>query len=416
MSHSAALDRRMYLRTNREQIGERAYLDYSAVTPIDREVLEIMLPYFDRRYGNPSSIHADGRRSRAAIEESRSLIAALIGAKADEIIFTGSGTESDNLALIGCARANRERGNHLIISAIEHKAVLEAARVLSKEGFVVSVLPVNGAGMIDIEECLRLVTPRTILVSVMYVNNEIGTVLPLQKLSEALQKSHRDEFPLLHTDACQASNLFPIRPRELGVDLLSVNSSKLYGPLGAGFLYRRTGVNLSPLLVGGEQEKNLRAGTESVPTIVGFSRAFSKSQALREAEYARLASLSRYFADELLTRIPTATRNGDPLAQSPAIVHISVPDVEGESMLLKLDSAGISVSTGSACSAFDLRPSHVLLAIGQDPELVHGSIRFSLGRGTTKEELDRVLEVFPGIVRELLSLSALTTRHATATL
>jgi len=389
---------------------DRVYLDYSAMTPIDEEVLMHMLPYFDPRYGNPSSIHENGRRSRAAIEEARLIVAGLVGARASEIIFTGSGTEADNLALIGTARANRSRGNHLIISAIEHKAVIEAAHVLLAEGFEVTVLPVDEHGMIRVAECLRHITSKTILISVMYVNNEIGTVLPVRELAQALQKVRRDEFPLLHTDACQAGNLFSLSAHRLGADLMTVNSSKLYGPTGAGFLYKREGVKLSPLIVGGEQEKQQRAGTESVPLIVGLSRALGKAQAMREEEHARLLSLSSYFASELERRIPRSRRNGDPEARTPAIVHVSIPFVEGESMLLKLDAAGVSVSTGSACSAFDLRPSHVLIAIGQDADIMHGSIRFSLGRRTTKEELDYVLAIFPRIVEELLSLSALQPR------
>lgn len=408
MFHSAVSDRIALKTAPSRGIGSGVYLDYSAATSIDQEVLAAMLPYYDGAYGNPSSIHARGRRARAVIEDARLRVASQIGAKQSEIIFTGSGTESDNLALFGAARANRARGNHVIISAVEHKAIMEAAHALMREGFEVSTLRVNRFGTIDADECLALMTEKTIFISVMYVNNELGTVEPIRELATMLHKRRRDAFPLLHTDACQASNLFSLRVDELGVDLMSVNGSKIYGPIGTGFLYRRDGVLLEPLIVGGEQEKRLRAGTESVPLIVGFTRAFEKAQSLREREYARLAELRNYFAAELARRIPTLDINGDPNAYTPAIVHVSIPFVEGESMLLRLDAAGISVSTGSACSAFDLRPSHVLLAIGQNPELVHGSIRFSLGRHTTKEELAYVLEVFPKIVSELLSMSALT--------
>ncbi len=416
MSHFAASDkiRSSYPQSSLAEYSgnKRIYLDYSASTPIDGEVLAAMRPYYSSRFGNPSSIHGDGRRSREVLETCRREIAAVIGATPGEIIFTGSGTEADNLALIGVMRANRARGNHLIVSAVEHKAVLQAAHVLEREGFRVSVLPVNALGNIDIEKCLSLITEQTILVSMMYVNNELGTVFPIQKLAATLAQKRTDRFPLLHTDACQASNLYPLDIRTLGVDLMSVNSSKLYGPVGAGFLYVRRGIALEPLIVGGEQEQRLRAGTESVPQIVGLTKAFLKAQSLRESEYTRLAGLRDFFVRELSLRIPPIRFNGDPHSCTPAIVHVSVPFVEGESMLLRLDAGGISVSTGSACSSFDLRPSHVLVAIGQDPELMHGSIRFSLGRHTTKGELDRVLEVFPRIAEELLSISALRPRAA----
>jgi cysteine desulfurase len=345
------------------------------------------------------------------IETCREDVARVIGATVADIIFTGSGTEADNLALMGTMRANRARGNHLIVSAIEHKAVLAAAHALEREGFRLSVLPVNAFGAIDIETCLSLITEHTVLLSLMYVNNEIGTALPIRELARKLREKRAGMFPLLHTDACQASNLYSLDVRELGVDLLTVNSSKLYGPVGAGFLYRRKDIALEPIITGGEQEQNLRAGTESVPQIVGLTKAFLKAQAMREIEYKRLLRLQEYFMRELKRHIPSIRFNGDPQARTPSIVHVSVPFVEGESMLLKLDEAGIFVSTGSACSSFDLRPSHVLTAIGQDADLMHGSVRFSLGRFTTQDELDYVLEVFPNIVSELLSLSALTIVH-----
>ena len=232
---------------NDAKIGARVYLDYSAMAPLDGAVLEAMLPYFDRRFGNPSSLHENGRRSREAIETARARVAETIGAHPQEIIFTGSGTESDNLALFGAARANRARGNHIITCAVEHKAVLHAAEALAKEGFQVTVLPVNSAGRIDVSECLSAITEKTILISLMYVNNELGTVEPVRELAEALRARRRDEFPLFHTDACQASNLFLLNVKELGVDLMTVNSSKIYGPTGAGPLYKREGVALASI-------------------------------------------------------------------------------------------------------------------------------------------------------------------------
>ena len=385
------------------------YLDYAAATPVDPEVLEVMRPYWGARYGNASSMHESGRRAKGAIDGARAAVAEVLGCEPRELIFTGSGTESDNTALLGVARANRAHGNHIVISAVEHKAVLESAQQLKNEGFEVSIAPVDAYGTVNVEEVMRLVTGQTVLVSVMYANNEIGTVEPIQGLSVALRARRAGKaFPLLHTDACQAAGFLPLKVAELGVDLMSLNGSKIYGPRGTGLLYKKNGVTILPLIVGGEQEQHLRAGTESVPLIIGFAAALQKAERLRVAESARLTTLRDYLTRELLKKIPRAVLNGHPTNRLPNNVHISMPYVEGESMLLMLDKHSIEASTGSACSAYDLQPSHVLLAIGQTPELAHGSIRFSLGRHTTKEELDYVLSVFPGIVERLTQLSALT--------
>ena len=392
-----------------ESDNKTVYLDYAAATPVDPEVLEAMRPYWSGRYSNASSMHESGRRAKAAIDGARAAVAEVLGCEPREVIFTGSGTESDNTALLGAARAARAHGTHVIISAVEHKAVLESAQQLKNEGFEVSIAPVDAYGTVNVEEVMRLVTDQTVLVSVMYANNEIGTVEPIQGLSVALRARRAGKaFPLLHTDACQAAGFLPLKVAELGVDLMSLNGSKIYGPRGIGILYKKNGVTILPLIVGGEQEQHLRAGTESVPLIIGFAAALQKAERLRVAESARLTALRDYFTRELLTKIPRAVLNGHPTNRLPNNVHISMPYVEGESMLLMLDKHSIEASTGSACSAYDLQPSHVLLAIGQTPELAHGSIRFSLGRHTTKEELDYVLSVFPGIVERLTQLSALT--------
>ena len=385
------------------------YLDYAAATPIDPEVLQTMLPYWDKRYGNASSMHESGRRAKGAIDGARAAVAEVLHCEPQEIIFTGSGTESDNAALLGAARAARARGNHIIISAIEHKAVLESAQQLKNEGFDVSILPVDAHGTINIEKCLQLVTDKTVLVSVMYANNEIGTIEPIQKLSAALRERRAGSlFPYLHTDACQAAGFSTLNVAQLGVDLMTLNGSKIYGPRGIGALYKKKGVSLVPLIVGGEQEQHLRAGTESVPLIVGFAAALTKAERLRAEESARLGALRDFFIDRLLKKIPQAMLNGHPTDRLPNNIHISVPHIEGESILLMLDQYRVEASTGSACSAYDLQPSHVLLALGQNAELAHGSIRFTLGRNNTKEELEYVLSVFPGIVERLTSLSALT--------
>jgi cysteine desulfurase len=385
------------------------YLDYAATTPTDPAVLAEMLPYFDARYGNPSSMYESGRRAAHAIGNAKAAVAEILGCKPDEIIFTGSGTESDNLALMGVARANRESGRHIIISAIEHKAVLEAARRLVSEGFEVSYAPVLPSGIIDLTAFERLLRDDTILVSIMYANNEIGTIQPISGIT-AIIKKHRGQkqFPLFHTDACQAAGFLSLDVNALGIDLMALNGSKIYGPKGAGILYKKNGVGIEPVIVGGDQERGLRAGTESIPLIVGCAEALKRADSMRKEESARLTELRGYFIGEMHRLIPEARLNGDLYIRLPNNAHFSFPRIEGESILLMLDQAGIEVSTGSACSANDLRPSHVLLALGEDETLAHGSVRFSLGRHTTREDLDYVLSVLPGIVSRLNSLSSLT--------
>ncbi len=404
-------------------------MDYAAATPTDSDVLKAMMPYFDGKYGNPSSLYASGRRAAQVIAETKKGIAKILGASPEEIVFTGSGTESDNLAIMGAARANQAHGSHVIISAIEHKATLEAAHRLEKEGFEVSLLPVDHDGLVDLAKFKKLLRPETILVSIMYVNNEIGTEQPIPEIAKILRDFRNEipnsqlpiseqlpnypitqlqNFPLLHTDASQATGFFSLNVNDLGIDLLTLNSSKIYGPKGVGMLYIKRGVSVSPIIIGGGQEGGLRAGTESVPLIVGFGEALMNAEKMRTAESKRLASLRNYLITQLQTHIPNLVLNGHSTRRSPNNVNISIPNVEGESMLLMLDELGIEASTGSACSARDLKPSHVLLAIGQPDELAHGSIRFSLGRNTTKKDLDYLLEVFPPIVKRLTAISALT--------
>lgn len=401
--------------SNTARSGNTVYLDYAATTPTDPRVLAHMLPYFSGSYGNASSMYESGRRAAHAIAKAKATVAHILSCAPEEIIFTGSGTESANLALLGVARANRMSGRHIIISAIEHKAVMESAKQLEREGFEISVAPVFPDGLIDMEKLAALLRDDTILVSVMYANNEIGTIGPITDIS-ALIKKHRlpaggqaaKPFPLLHTDACQAAGLLPLSVAALGVDLMTLNGSKIYGPKGIGLLYKKNDVRIEPLIVGGEQEGGLRAGTESVPLIVGCAEALRLAEASREEEAARLTRLRDYFLERLREKIPEAQLNGHAMKRLPNNAHVSFPRIEGESILLMLDRAGVEASTGSACSARDLRPSHVLLALGQDAELAHGSIRFSFGRYTTKEELEYCLSVLPAIVRRLNELSALT--------
>lgn len=395
-----------------ESAHKTIYLDYAATTPLDPSILEKMLPYFGSEWSNASSMHSSGRRASQVITRVRKEVSEILGAYPEEIIFTGSGTESDNLAIKGVARANQDSGNHIIISAIEHKAVLESARQLEKEGFTVSLLPVDSVGMIDIDACLKLITNKTILVSVMYANNEIGTIQPIKELAAAIRKcrgrSGQNTFPLLHTDACQAAGALSLDINELGIDLMSLNGSKIYGPKGVGVLYKKKTVSIRPIIVGGEQEKNLRAGTECLPLIVGFGEALKQVDIMKQTENPRLTKLRDYFIERLVRYIPHVIINGHRTKRLPNNVHISIPHIEGESILLMLDRLGIEASTGSACSAFDLKPSHVLIAIGQTAEFAHGSIRFSLGRKTTQNDIDYVLSVFPDITHQLSNISALT--------
>ena len=396
---------------------KRIYLDYASTTPLDDETLKFMLPYFDGRFSNPSSMHSSGRDAMAVIVRSKKEIAEVIGMRSDEIIFTGSGTEADNLAILGVCRAYKNKGNHIIVSAIEHKAILEPAKQLEKEGFVVSVLPVDKEGKINVEECVKLITSQTILISVMYANNEIGTVEPIKELAERIASLKNNEgMPFLHTDACQATGYLPINVPELGADLMTLNSSKIYGPKGVGLLYKKHSIKIEPIISGGDQESSKRAGTENIALIAGFAHALKKAETHRKEEVARLQKLQSFFMLSIKTLLPFVKFNGplpitisseSPLTRLPNNVHLSIPAIEGESMVLMLDNEGIEVATGSACSSLDLKPSHVLIAIGQDPEIIHGSIRFTLGRYTTKKELEKVLEVFPKIVKHLISLSSI---------
>lgn len=398
--------------SNIAQSDNIIYLDHASTTPVDGEVIACMLEYFKDDYGNPSSMHTSGRKSAQALARARSEVASVLNSAPGEIIFTGSGTESDNLAILGIVRAYKKFGNHIIISAIEHKAVMAASELLEKEGFEVSIIPVNAKGLVDLEKLSSLITDKTILVSVMYVNNEIGTLQPVKEISRIVREKRKDKpTPFFHTDACQAAGYFSLDVQELGVDLLTINSSKIYGPKGAGALYKRNTMKIFPLLVGGEQEMNLRAGTENLPAIMGFTHALKKADLERGEESDRLKKIRDYFISQIKEKIPDAVVNGSLDFRSPNNIHISIPDIEGESMLLLLDDEGIQASTGSACSAFDLKPSHVLLALGLDDRYTHGSLRFSLGRSNTKRDVYKVMEILPGIAKRLKIISALTTRQ-----
>ncbi len=389
----------------------RIYLDYAASTPISPAARKAMR-LAARFSGNPSSLHEEGRRAREVYEDARSRVARIVGAQPQEIIFTGSGSEADALAVIGVARAHRRIGTHLIVSSIEHKAILKSAEALAGEGFSISYLPVSREGLASPEDLAKLLREDTILVSVMYANNEIGTVESIQKLAEVVQ-AHRSgtAAPFFHTDACQAPGQLPISVADLGVDLMSINSSKVYGPKGIGALYIRQGIPLVPL-IGGEQERSLRGGTESAELAAGFAAALEEADGRREEETLRLRGLRDLFFSEIERSIPDAVINGHRTQRLPNNIHVSLPGIEGESILLLLDAAGIACATGSACNSFDLAPSHVLLALGNDAPLAHGSIRFSLGRETTEEDVRQVVYELSRIVERLRGISALTTHLA----
>ncbi len=383
------------------------YLDHAATTYIDERVLEAMRPYFCVEFGNPSSMYRAGLRAKDAIDTARSRIAKILQCKADEIIFTGSGTESDNLAILGIAKAHAQHGKHIIISAIEHHAVLHTAEALKKEGFELTLVPVAEDGIVNPGDVKKALRPDTILVSIMYANNEIGTIQPIHEIGRIIKESRNGKtlLPYFHTDACQAAGALNMDVHYLGADLLTFNGSKIYGPKGIGALFIRQGVRLEPIVYGGGQEKGLRSGTENTALIVGLARALEIAHEERETENKRLTCLRDYFISEVENRIPKAILNGHRTKRLPNNVNITFLDVEGEAVLLYLDNEGISVSTGSACTSTTLDPSHVILALGVPYEYAHGSIRFSFGRKTTKEDLDFVLGVLPNIIQKLRDIS-----------
>jgi cysteine desulfurase len=378
------------------------YMDHSATTPVDPEVTEAMLPYFSEKFGNPSSLYSIGREARRAIEESRQKVADLIGAKKEEIIFTGSGTESDNLAIKGCVYKNRKNGNHIITSSIEHHAVLHTCKYLETHGFKVTYLPVSRDGLVNPDDVKKAITPETRLITVMHANNEIGTIQPIEEIG----KIAKEKNVLFHTDAVQTAGKLPINVDSLGVNMLSMSAHKLYGPKGVGALYMRKGTFLEPQLHGGGHERNIRSSTENVPGIVGFGKAaeLARKHLPEEENISRL----RDSLMKGILEIEESYLNGHPTKRLPDNVNVRFSYIEGESMILNLDMRGIAASTGSACSSTSLEPSHVLLAIGLKPEEAHGSLRLTLGRGNTREDVDRVVSVLPDIVNKLRMISPLT--------
>lgn len=385
----------------------RVYLDHNATTPIHPEVYEAMKPFFQNQFGNSSSIHWAGREVRKYLEEARAKVAELLHASPEEIIFTGCGTESDNMAIKGIAHSWREKGNHIITTQVEHHAVLHTCQFMEKMGYEVTYLPVDNYGLIDLDLFRRSIKPQTILVTVMFANNETGTIFPIKEIGEIT----REKGVVFHTDAIQAVGKVPIDLKRLPVDILSVSGHKLNAPKGIGAQFIRRGTKISPLIHGGGQEYGLRAGTENIPYIIGLGKACE----IANRDFNQRVRHLKYLRDRLQqgieARIPQAVLNGHPTQRLPNTLNMSFLDVEGESLLLNMDLEGIAVSSGSACTSGSLAPSHVLLAMGLAPEIAQSAIRFSLGGSNTEAEIDYVLEILPPIVQRLRDMSPLYQRR-----
>ena len=382
---------------------QNIYFDHAATTPVDPRVLEKMLPYFTDNFGNPNSQHAFGRRAVTAVDEARDTVAKCIGAKPSEIYFTSGGTESDNWAMRGAAHALANRGKHLIISAVEHPAMLSAAKELQREGFEVTPAPVDEYGTVDLAKLEEAIRPDTVFIGVMAANNEVGTLQPVKEIA-ALAKARGIAF---FTDAVQAAGTLEVNVKELGADMLSLSGHKFYGPKGVGVLYVRSGLKLARLVAGGHQERGMRGGTTNVPGIVGLAEALRLSQEHLHENAAYVAGLRDRFVARVQKEIPFVKYNGHPENRLPGNANFSFRYIEGESLLFSLDLAGIAVSSGSACSSGSLEPSHVLLAMGVPEGLAHGSIRFSFGRENTAGEVDYAVDRLKEIVVRLRALSPL---------
>ena len=376
---------------------KRIYLDYAATTPPDPEVVKAMLPFLHDVFGNPSATCSYGQEAKDAVEDARAKVARLIGAQSEEIIFTSGGTEADNYAITSIAYTNQHKGNHIITSSIEHHAVLEVCAFLQTRGFSVSYLPVDKFGWIDPQDVKKAITDKTILVSLMHANNEIGTLEPIAEIGTIV----KDAGIWFHTDAVQTVGHLPVDVGELGVDLLALSGHKLYGPKGIGALYVKNGTNLGSFIFGGGQERGKRAGTENVPGIVGLGRAAELAQKEMSDEISRVAFLRDTLIAGILKAVDHTRLNGHPSQRLPNNVNMHFDSIEGESMTLNLDLEGICASTGSACDSKSLEPSHVLLAMGMPRENAYNSLRLTLGKWTTKGEIDRVLDTLPKIVKKL---------------
>lgn len=381
----------------------KVYLDHGATTRVRPEVASLMMDYLTGKFGNPSSIHSFGREAKKALEDARERVANLIGASPKEIFFTSGGTESDNLAIMGAAYANRDKGNHIITSSIEHHAALDTCKYLEKQGYRVTYLPVTSEGMVRVEDVESAISDDTILISIMHVNNEVGTIQPIAEIGRIT----REKGIIFHTDAVQSVGKIPVNVDELGVDMLTASSHKIYGPKGVGCLYVRKGTRVQAVTHGGGQERKRRPGTENLPGVVGFGLAaeLAGQELYQEAE--RVTKLRDKLINGILNSIDEVQLNGHATKRIPHNVNVSIKYVEGESLLLSLDMKGIAASSGSACTSGSLDPSHVLLAMGIPHEVAHGSLRMTLGKENTEEDIDYVLETLPEIVKRLRAMSPL---------
>jgi cysteine desulfurase len=379
------------------------YFDHAATTPLDKRALEKMLPYFTDIFGNPNSQHAYGREAVKAVDQARDTIASIIGAKPSELYFTSGGTESDNWALRGVCNAYKDKGKHFIISPIEHAAMLVTAKALVKEGFEVDYMKVDEFGFVDLEHLKSIIRPDTIFVGCMMANNEVGTIEPIKEIAEIAHSVGAVMF----TDAVQAAGVLKINVKELGVDMMSMSSHKIYGPKGVGALYIRNGLKTQSIITGGHQERMKRGGTTNVPGIVGYAEAFKIAISEIDKNFEYVSSLRDHFIERVLNEVPFVKLNGPRENRLPANADFSFKFIEGESILFSLDLAGISVSSGSACSSGSLEPSHVLLSLGLPEELAHGSIRFSFGKHNTMEEVDYAVETIKDAVKRLREMSPL---------
>jgi len=382
---------------------KRIYLDYAATTPMRSEVLEAMQPYLTEVFGNPSSIYSYGHEAKAGVDKARIAVASLLGAREEEIVFTGGGTEADNFAIKGIGFANRSKGNHIITSSIEHHAVLETCQFMETQAFAVTYLQVDKYGMVDPDDVKNAITPETILITIMHANNEIGTIQPISEIGRIA----REAGVYFHTDAVQTAGHIPSDVNELNVDMLSTSAHKLYGPKGVGALYLRKGTRIIPLIHGGEQENNRRASTENVAGIVGFGKAAELAKLELKEESARIAAMRDRLVNSLEKNIDEIQLNGHRTRRLPNNINLTVAYTEGESIVLNLDLKGICVSTGSACTSSSLEPSHVLVAIGLPQEIAYSSFRMTLGKWNTDEDIDRVIQVLPEVIADLRAMSPL---------
>jgi cysteine desulfurase len=386
------------------------YMDYAATTPVRPEVMEAMLPYFSEKFGNASSLYTLAQESRRAVDEARESVARVLGSRTSEVIFTSGGSESDNAALKGAAFAQRGSGNHIITTSIEHHAVLHTCQFLEDFGFEVTYLPVDKDGLVDPDAVLRAITSRTILISIMLANNEIGTIQPVAEMARMVKKVAKDrgQTIVFHTDAVQAAGYLDINVNALGVDMLSLSSHKFYGPKGAGILYVRRSTPFMPQQLGGAQERQRRAGTENLPGIIGTSVALTLASEERVSSSEHCIDLRDKLIEGIQHRIERVHLNGHPSLRLPNNVNFSFEGVEGEPILLGLDFAGIAASSGSACTSGSLELSHVLLALGLSADVAHGSLRLTLGRANTEEDVDYVLTVLPDLVSRLRAMPSLS--------